>query len=127
MMDAIRFRPYPDAGPALAELRSLGLRLACVSNWDCSLGEVLERCGLGDSLDAVVTSAEARARKPDRAIFERGLELAGCGAGEAVYVGDTPAEDLDGARAAGIRALLIDRGGGGDIDSLRSIRHHLDL
>ena len=47
MMSAIRFRAFPDAAPALAELRGLGLKLVCVSNWDASLPEVLERCGLG--------------------------------------------------------------------------------
>jgi putative hydrolase of the HAD superfamily len=51
MMAAIRFRAFPDAAPALADLRLLGLRLVCVSNWDVSLPEVLERCGLGGALD----------------------------------------------------------------------------
>jgi putative hydrolase of the HAD superfamily len=125
MMGAIRFRAFDDAAPALAQLRALGLRLVCVSNWDVSLPEVLTRCGLDGALDAVVTSAEAGSRKPDPAIFQPALRLAGCSAAEALYVGDTPAEDVVGARAAGIPALLIDRGGGGDIDSLASIRHHL--
>jgi putative hydrolase of the HAD superfamily len=125
MMSAIRFRAFGDAAPALAALRRLGLSLVCVSNWDCSLPEVLARCGLDGALDGVVTSAEAGARKPDPAIFEPALRLAGCAAAEALYVGDTPAEDVEGARAAGIPALLIDRAGGGDIDSLESIRHHL--
>jgi HAD superfamily hydrolase (TIGR01549 family) len=125
MMGAIRFRAFDDASPALAQLRALGLRLVCVSNWDVSLPEVLTRCGLEGALDAVVTSAEAGSRKPDPAIFQPALRLAGCSAAEALYVGDTPAEDVVGARAAGIPALLIDRGGGGDIDSLASIRHHL--
>jgi putative hydrolase of the HAD superfamily len=127
MMEAIRFRAFPDATPALAELRQLGLSLVCVSNWDFSLPEVLDRCGLDGALDGVVTSAEVGARKPDTAIFARGLELAGCSAAEALYVGDSPEEDLEGARAAGIRALLIDRDGGGDIDSLEAIGHHLQL
>jgi putative hydrolase of the HAD superfamily len=127
MMAAIRFRPFPDAAPALAELRDLGLCLVCVSNWDYSLPDVLARVGLGDRLDGVVTSAGIGARKPDPRLFEAALEVAGCSAGDALHVGDTPAEDLDGARAAGIRALLIDRGGGGDIESLAAIRHHLDL
>jgi putative hydrolase of the HAD superfamily len=127
MMEAIRFRAFPDATPALAELRRLGLRLVCVSNWDFSLPDVLDRCGLGGALDGVVTSAGVGARKPDPAIFARALEVAGRSAAEALYVGDTPEEDLEGARAAGIRALLIDRGGGGDIDSLEAIRHHLKL
>jgi putative hydrolase of the HAD superfamily len=127
MMSAIRFRAFPDAAPALAELRALGLRLVCVSNWDVSLPEVLERCGLAGALDGVVTSAEVGARKPDPAIFAPALELAGCAATEALYVGDTPAEDLAAARAAGVPGLLIDRTGGADIDSLESIRHYLDL
>jgi len=126
MMAAIRFRAFPDAAPSLAELRAMGLRLVCVSNWDFSLPDVLARCGLSDHLDGVVTSAAVGARKPDPRIFEAALELAGCAAGDALHVGDTPEEDLEGARAAGIRALLIDRGDGGDIGSLAAIRHHLD-
>lgn len=125
MMNAIRFRAFPDAAPTLAELRRLGLRLVCVSNWDASLPEVLARCALEDALDGVVTSAAVGVRKPDPAIFAPALELARCSAAEAVYVGDTPAEDLAAARGAGIRALLIDRRGGGDIQSLGAIRHHL--
>ncbi len=126
MMAAIRFRAFPDAAPALAELRKAGLRLVCVSNWDISLPEVLARCGLGGALDGVVTSAETGVRKPDPAIFAPALELAGCGPQEALYVGDTPEEDLEAARGAGVRALLIDRSGGADIESLEAIRHHLD-
>ena len=126
MMAAIRFRAYPDAAPALAELRALGMRLVCVSNWDYSLPDVLARVGLADELDGVVTSAAVGARKPDPRLFEAALEVAGCAADEALHVGDTPTEDVEGAKAAGIRALLIDRDGGGDIESLHAIRHHLD-
>jgi 2-haloalkanoic acid dehalogenase type II len=126
MMAAIRFRAYPDAAPSLAELRAQGLRLVCVSNWDFSLPDVLARCGLADDLDGVVASAAVGARKPDPRIFEAALDVAGCAAADALHVGDTPEEDLEGARAAGIRTLLIDRDGGGDIGSLAAIRHHLD-
>ena len=121
MMAAIRFRPFPDSEPALRDLRGLGLGLVCVSNWDCSLPEVLEGCGLRDLLDGVVTSAEAGARKPDPAIFEPALALVGCAPAEALHVGDTASEDVVAARAAGIRALLLDRDGGGDIASLTSL------
>ena len=121
MMSSFRFRAYADAAPALEALRDRGLRLVCVSNWDCSLAGVLGRCGIGHLLDGVVTSAETGARKPDPAIFTAALELAGCEAGDAVHVGDTAAEDVAGARRAGIRALLIARDGGGDIRSLAEI------
>jgi putative hydrolase of the HAD superfamily len=126
LVDAIHFDAYPDAGPALRDLREGGLSLVAVSNWDCSLPSVLERCGLGELLDGAVSSAVAGARKPDPVIFERALELTGCGPEEALHVGDTPEEDVEGARAAGIRSLLIDRDrNGGDISSLKEIREHL--
>jgi putative hydrolase of the HAD superfamily len=121
LVDSIRFAPYPDAVPALEGLRSRGLKLICVSNWDCSLGEVLERCGLAGHLDGAVSSAAAGARKPDPAIFEPALELAGCRPEEAVHVGDTPEEDGEAAEAAGIRVLLIDRAGAGDVASLEEV------
>jgi putative hydrolase of the HAD superfamily len=125
LVAAIRFSAYPDAIPALNGLRDRGLRLVAVSNWDCSLPRVLERCGLGEMLDGTVTSAETGSRKPDPGIFRRALELAGCEPEEALHVGDTAEEDVAGARAAGIRPLLIDRGGSGDIASLEEIDQHL--
>jgi putative hydrolase of the HAD superfamily len=121
LVSAIHFSAFADSAPALAALRERGLVTVCVSNWDVSLARVLERCGLAPGLDAIVCSAEAGARKPDPAIFERALTLAGCSAGEAVHVGDTPDEDLEGAHAAGIRALLIRREGGGDVSSLAEV------
>jgi putative hydrolase of the HAD superfamily len=126
LVEAVRFNAYPDAEAALRRLRQRGLRLVVVSNWDCSLYTVLEGCGFAGLLDGAVSSAQAGARKPDPAIFAAALELASCEASEALHVGDTPEEDLDGAHAAGIRALLIDRdGGAGDISSLVEIEEHL--
>jgi putative hydrolase of the HAD superfamily len=126
MMAAIRFRAYPDSAPALEALRRRGMRLVCVSNWDCSLPQVLERCGLAGLLDGVVTSAEAGSRKPDPGLFAAGLEIVGVSADQALHVGDTLDEDVTGARAAGLRALHLDRGGGGDIDSLAAIEPWID-
>ncbi len=121
LVDAIRFAPYPDAAPALRRLRAAGLKLICVSNWDVSLEQVLERCGLAEHLDAALSSAAAGARKPDPAIFAAALELAGCRPAEAIHVGDTREEDVAGAHAAGIRVLLLDRDGGGDVSSLEQV------
>jgi putative hydrolase of the HAD superfamily len=126
LVDAIRFDVYPDVQPALTDLRDRGLSLITVSNWDYSLPRVLERCGLDGLLDGTVTSAATGSRKPDAGIFRAALELARSKPDEALHVGDTPEEDVAGARAAGIRPLLIDReGGGGDISSLEQIREHL--
>jgi putative hydrolase of the HAD superfamily len=117
LMGSIAFEAFPDAAPALARLRAGGLRIVCVSNWDCELGFVLESVGLAGCFDGVVASATAGARKPDPAIFEAALRVAGCTASEAVHVGDDGV-DVEGAGAAGIDILRIDRGGGGDIASL---------
>jgi putative hydrolase of the HAD superfamily len=126
LVESVRMTAYPDAVPALTALRGRGLRLAAVSNWDCSLGTVLERAGLAELLDGAVSSAEAGAPKPDPAIFVSALELVRCEPAEALHVGDTREEDVVGARAAGIRALLLDRDGGeGDISSLSEIEEHL--
>jgi len=111
MLASIRFDPYPDAAPALRALRARGLRAVAASNWDCSLPEVLERAGLLGDLDGVVSSAEVGARKPDRALFEAALAIAGCPAAEALHAGDSVENDVQGARAAGIGAVLVDREG----------------
>jgi len=124
MMEAIVFEPYEDALPALRELRELGLRIICVSNWDYALPEVLELVGLDGCFDGVVTSATAGSRKPEPGIFEVALEAAGCAVAEAIHVGDSPA-DVIGARGAGMDVLRIDRAGGGDIASLTEIEEHL--
>lgn len=116
MLDAIRFHAYDDAAPALRELRGRGLRLVVASNWDCSLPSVLEQAGLAQLVDGVVASAVAGADKPAPALFEAALAVAGCRAEEAVHVGDSPDKDVAGAVAAGIRAVLLDRGGGGARD-----------
>jgi putative hydrolase of the HAD superfamily len=126
LVESVRMSAYPDAEPALRSLRERGLKLIVVSNWDCSLGTVLERCGLAALLDGAISSAEAGSRKPDPGIFGPALELAGCEPGEALHVGDTAEEDVAGAEAAGIRVLLIDRADGrGAISSLTEIEEHL--
>ena len=132
LVEAVRMSPFPDAAPALERLRSRELTLVVVSNWDCSLGEVLARCGLDPLLDGAVSSAEAGARKPDPAIFGPALEIAGVEPAAALHVGDTFEEDVDAAHAAGIPVLFIDRegtGGGSDevpsISSLAEIEEHL--
>jgi putative hydrolase of the HAD superfamily len=121
LMASLRFEAFADAAPVLRRLRARGLRLVVVSNWDCSLPDVLERVGLRELVDEVVTSAVVGAAKPAAAIFEAALAAARCAAAEAVHVGDSVANDIEGARAAGIRALLLDREGGGDLASLAQL------
>lgn len=112
MLAAIRFEAQPDAFGALRALRSRGVRIVVASNWDCSLGEVLAGAGLLSLVDGVVSSAVVGAAKPDPALFEAALAVAGTPAEEAVHVGDSPDHDVAGARAAGVGAILLDRRGG---------------
>jgi putative hydrolase of the HAD superfamily len=122
LLESLRFVPFPDAATALGTLRALGIRAAVVSNWDCSLGGLLAELGLGGLLDAVVTSAETGVRKPDPRIFRAALDAVQCPPERAILVGDSLEVDVAGARAAGIRSVLIDRGAtGGDVDDVERI------
>jgi FMN phosphatase YigB (HAD superfamily) len=123
MLASLRFRAFGDAAPALADLRARELAVVVVSNWDCSLPGVLEEAGLLGLVDGVVSSAEAGAAKPDPRPFRRGLELVGASPAEALHVGDSPRNDVDGARAAGLEGLLLAREGGGAIRSLRELAY----
>ena len=111
LLASLRFRPYPDAAPALGRLRLLGIRSAVVSNWDVSLRGVLAEVGLGGLVDEIVVSAEVGVKKPDPAIVESALRRLRCPAGKALLVGDSPETDVAGAQAAGVRAVLVDRAG----------------
>jgi putative hydrolase of the HAD superfamily len=128
LLASLRFRPYDDARPALSAWRARGLRLVVVSNWDVSLHDVLARVGLGPLLDGIVTSAEAGARKPAAAIFERALRLAGVRPGDAVHAGDSRDEDVAGARAAGIEPVLVRRAdAGAPVPGVRTIKSLAEL
>jgi len=111
LLAAIRFEPFPDAAPALRELRAAGVRLVAASNWDVSLHEQLDATGLTALLDGALSSAEVGAPKPDPEIFVRALALAGAAPEAALHVGDDVEADVEGARAAGLTPVLIDRDG----------------
>lgn len=127
LLASLRFTPFDDARPALELARRRGQRLVVVSNWDVSLHDVLQRVALAPLLDGILTSAEAGARKPSPAIFERALALAGVSSADAVHIGDSLEEDVAGARAAGIEPVLIFRGGSDPPFGVRAIRSLLEL
>lgn len=92
----------------LAALRQRGLRIGIVSNGDeAQLAGWVALGGLGGAVDFALSSEAARSCKPDAGIFEMALRLAGCAPAEALFVGDTPDHDVAGARAAGLRAVLL--------------------
>jgi putative hydrolase of the HAD superfamily len=111
LLAALRFRAYPEVPGALRALRRAGHRLVVVSNWDVSLHETLRRSGLAGLVDAAISSAEAGAAKPDPRIFAQALRLVGGCAEGALHAGDSLEHDVAGARAAGLRPVLVARAG----------------
>jgi putative hydrolase of the HAD superfamily len=111
MLGSLEFVPFPDVLPGLGELRGRGLTVVIASNWDCSLPEWLGSTGIIELVDGVVTSAEVGAPKPDPPVFARALAIAGVGPGAALHVGDKVDNDVEGAAAAGIRGVLLQREG----------------
>lgn len=101
----------PDAAAALRLVRQAGLGAAVISNSNGSVRSILDALGLEAHLDFVLDSAEVGVEKPDARIFRLALERAGLEPGQAVYVGDLYSVDVLGARAAGLRAVLLDPGG----------------
>jgi putative hydrolase of the HAD superfamily len=111
LLDALRFRAFPEVPSTLRELRRRGLRLVVVSNWDVSLHERLAELELTPLLDGAVASAELGAAKPDPAIFAHALGLAGSAPELAWHAGDSLEADVAGARAAGVAPVFVARHG----------------
>lgn len=110
--EAIVFRPLPGVRETLAALKERGVRLGVVSNWDYRLAHALEETRLLHFFDFVLSSAQARAEKPAREIFERGVEMArrfvpNLRAKDCFYVGDHYEKDVLGARNAGLKPLWL--------------------
>jgi putative hydrolase of the HAD superfamily len=123
LLEALRFRAFAEVPDVLRALRARGAALVVVSNWDVSLHDVLVRTGLSELVDAVVTSAELGAAKPDPAIFHAALARAGGVApSAALHAGDSLAEDVAGARAAGLEAVLVARDGESGPAGVRTVR-----
>ena len=109
LVESLRFELIADALPALDDLAAAGLRLAVVSNWDVSLEEVLAGLGVAGRFEAVAVSAVVGVGKPHPAIFAHALSALGVPPARALHCGDHPEFDCAGARAAGLRGVLIDR------------------
>jgi putative hydrolase of the HAD superfamily len=109
--DAGVWAVYPDVHPTLDVLAAQGLPLAIVSNWDSYLPTLLERRGLSGYFRTVSVSALEETGKPGAEIFRRTCERMGVAASEVLHIGDSLRDDYDGARAAGLQAVLLDRRG----------------
>ncbi len=101
---------FPETRDVLDRLSSC-VTTGVVSNFDGRLRGVLKDLELLEGFDFVLTSADAGARKPARAIFELALERAGAGAGQTLHCGDDPQADGEGASRCGIGFYQVRRPG----------------
>jgi len=120
-LDPASWRIYEDVPESLAALREQGTRLAVVSNWDSRLPAILEMLGLARNFDAVVVSHLEGVEKPDPRLFEIALRRLGVSREHALHVGDRPELDWEGARAAGIDGVIVNRGGR-ELDGIPTVR-----
>ena len=102
---------YDDVRTSFESLRSRGIAVGIISNWDSRLVRLLDGLGLGDVLSDVVSSADVGLHKPDPRIFELACERVGVLPAQAAHVGDHHYADYLGASALGMTAVLIDRHG----------------
>jgi putative hydrolase of the HAD superfamily len=100
---------FDDVLPTLDALAGRELLFAVVSNWDSHLPALLEGLGLAWRFRAVSVSAIEETGKPEPEIFLRTCARLGVAPAESLHVGDSLVEDYNGARGAGLHALLLDR------------------
>jgi HAD superfamily hydrolase (TIGR01549 family) len=122
-------RPVDGAAELLAEVRRRGARVVAVTNNLVAEQEhKLRYTGMRDLFDGLVISEAAGVSKPDPAIFELALRVAGASAEEAIMLGDSWTNDVMGAVGAGVAAAWLDRTGAGrpdpavDVLALTSLR-----
>ncbi|MCW5555864.1 MAG: HAD-IA family hydrolase [Verrucomicrobiae bacterium] len=106
---ATAWRVYADVRPTLEALRTRSLRLGLISNWDDRLRPLLRALDLTEYFEAILISCEVGAGKPAPAIFQEAVRRMGVPAGAILHVGDSMEADVQGARAAGLSAVQIER------------------
>ena len=102
--------PFPDAAPTLEALKRRGFRLGVIANQEPGTKARLDAWGLGRFFSVIAASAELGVAKPDREIFLRALELAGCEPEHAVMVGDRLDNDIRPAKELGMTTIRIRKG-----------------
>jgi putative hydrolase of the HAD superfamily len=115
------WRIYDDVRPTLKLLKSAGLRLAVISNWDERLVPLLERLDLAHYFEVTFVSSVVGAHKPAAKIFNKAAEHFGLPPNEMLHVGDSETEDVRGARSAFFHARRIRRQGAVEPYDLRAL------
>ena len=100
--------PNEDSATTLRALRERGLKLGVITNGPSALQRrKLAALALDRSFDTILVSGEEGVRKPDAEIFRRALARLGVAAHEAMFVGDHPIADVEGAHRAGLLAVWM--------------------
>ena len=122
---------YPDVVPVLGDLKRRGFILGLITNFDHRVFTLVDALELACFIDSITIPALAGAAKPERAIFGYALARHGLQASEAVQVGDSIRDDVEGACAAGLRGVLVDRRGRSThpagIPTISSLDHLLSI
>jgi putative hydrolase of the HAD superfamily len=131
------FELYDDVAPVLKRLADAGIRIGLISNTQRCLTTFQAHFELEGLIAGTVSSFEHGRMKPHPSIFEAALSRVGVPASDAVMVGDSIRQDVEGALRAGMQAVLLHRGeqppdrahalGVPVIKSLRELPHLLSL
>ena len=109
--DSRSWRLFPETASTLTRLKARDLELGIVSNFDSRLFTVMRGLGIADAFDTVTISSLAQAAKPAPKIFHIALEKHAVDPEEALHIGDSLRDDVEGATKAGLHAALLDRNG----------------
>ena len=121
--DPKSWKLFPDTLPALTKLQEQGIELGIISNFDSRLFAVMRGLGIAQSFDTVTISSLAHAAKPSPKIFQQALEKHAVDPEEAMHVGDSLRDDVEGATKAGLQAVLLDRQGRYPATGVKTIRN----
>ena len=133
------FELYDDVPDVLKALTSAGIRIGLISNTHRCLASFQSHFELQGLISATVSSSDHGLMKPHPSLFAAALQLIGADAADAVMVGDSLRQDVEGALRAGMRAVLLRRGEGpvlsepshrrveGPVPIIRSLRELPDL
>ena len=100
---------FPETQNVLEEIQGRGFRLGIISNFDSRIYDVCRTLRIFSLLDSITLSSEVGAAKPDTKIFKTALAKGGLKPEEALHIGDSLAEDVDGGRSAGLPSIFLDR------------------
>ncbi len=109
--DGSNWKIYEDVieSQIFGKLKERKIILGVISNWDSRLTSTLDSLELADHFKFILPSAVVGSAKPDKKIFDEAIRLSGVEPHEACHIGDEVKTDFDGARNAGIHAILLDR------------------